>query len=246
MQIIRETINCRQLLQHKNSKRVNPFNLVKCTFDYTHTDDKRILDTVIQKGKAMSIHVNKGAANDASYARNANRLVNNCVAGMLAEYTWKSVLNEVSEVVKETPFSSANNQIDLQIIKNNKTIEVRSSFPRNGIEFAICHSNCEFDIIGPYANSYKRGEIQKDFYVRTLFPFQSRLLLDNIRKTPFNVYLTGGATWEMMINDAYSKAKDFIPEDEMNLSRLTTKTHYRVVPFSNALDTNEMYNVITN
>ena len=79
---------------------------------------------------------------------------------------------EKMEAILDNPyilFDDASRQIDLKVISNNKKIEVRSSFPRNGIEFAICHPSYEFDVIGPYSNNYKPGEIQKDYYVRTLF-----------------------------------------------------------------------------
>ncbi|MFR9165704.1 MAG: hypothetical protein ACLVKO_05585 [Dysgonomonas sp.] len=163
--------------------------------------------------------------------------MDNCIAGVLAEFCWKDYLNKEIEIVSETEFSSANNQIDLRIISNSKTIEVRSSFPRNGISFAICHPQHQFDIIGPYANSYKPGEIQKDFYVRTLYPFQSNLIATKIKEDEFKVYLTGGATWNMMINPEIGINKNLIPEDELDPTRINTASTYRVVPFNKALDT---------
>ena len=32
-------------------------------------------------------------------------------------------------------------------------------------------SKYQFDVIGPYVNDYKPGEINKDFFVRTLYPY---------------------------------------------------------------------------
>lgn len=47
-----------------------------------------------------------------------------------------------------------------------------------------------------------------------------------------------------MIDDNISLSKSFIPEDEINIKRLNSKTNYRVVPFSRALDTVEIYNLM--
>lgn len=244
MKITKEIINCPDIPQYRFSKRRDAFRLVKYEFDYTDKSDREIIDDLIQKGEQLSKLVNNGAANNANYSRNIERLQNNCIAGLLAEFAWKNFLNSEKYVVEETPFNGANGQIDLKVIKDNKTIEVRSSFPRNGVDFAICHQTYEFDVIGPYANSYKPNEIQKDYYVRALFPFDSSLLINNLKQNNFHLYLTGGATWDMMVNNDFSKTKDFIPDGEMNIDRMSTRTNYRVVPFSKSLDTKEIYDLI--
>ena len=142
---------------------------------------------------------------------------------------------------------------------HNKKIEVRSSFPRNGIDFALCSSTDEFDVIGMYSNGYKPAEIQKNYYVRALFHLalvrywdkdaNTRIpivekLLEKIKTDGFETFLTGGATWEMMIDDSIGMAKNFIPHDEKSIGRLKTATSYRVVPFSKALDTKEIFDMI--
>ena len=123
-----------------------------------------------------------------------------------------------------------------------KKIEVRSSFPRNGIEFAICHPSYEFDVIGPYSNNYKPGEIQKDYYVRTLFHLYNPTdIISMISADSFKVYLTGGATWDMMIDTDYSKNKTLLPDFGLGVIQ---KASYRVVPFSKSKDTREIKRVI--
>ena len=57
----------------------------------------------------------------------------------------------------------------IRIISNGKKIEVRSSFPRNGCEFALCNPKYQFDILGPYHNAYKPAEVSKDYFLRTFF-----------------------------------------------------------------------------
>jgi len=234
---------CRNNPTYRHSKRLLPFNYVTCSFNYNSSPtDKAIIDSLLVKAHELADSVYIGAANDPTLLRNKDRVLNNCIAGVLAEYSWKHYLNQDSEVVTETPFNSASNQIDLQIITNSKTIEVRSSFPRNGISFAICHPSFQFDIIGPYVNSYKPEEIQKNFYIRTLYPFTSNLISTKIKEDGFDVYLTGGATWEMMINSEIAINKNFIPEDELDPKRIGTASNYRVVPFDKVLDTLQIKN----
>lgn len=226
------------------TKRDKHFCIIGYQFDYTNADDKALLEGIIESSAVLSKRVNVGAANDSTSVRSNDRLFANCIAGLTSEYCWKHFLNYRSICVRTTPFESAANQIDLEIIANKKRIEVRSSFPRNGISFAICHPEKEFDILGPYSNSYKPGEVHKDYYVRTLFHLDTPLsIIDKIRSSEFNVYLTGGATHDMMFNPALSKEKDLIPEDTFGVQE---RTAYRVVPFHNALDCREIYRMITN
>lgn len=178
----------------------------------------------------------------AMHERSPERILADCIAGVVSEYFWKLYLNSEENVVSETEFDDASRQIDLKVISNNKKIEVRSSFPRNGIEFAICHPSYEFDVIGPYSNNYKPGEIQKDYYVRTLFHLYNPTdIISMISADSFKVYLTGGATWDMMIDNDYSKNKTLLPDFGLGVIQ---KASYRVVPFSKSKDTREIKRVI--
>jgi hypothetical protein len=254
------SIECER--EFPDSKRLNNFQIVVFTFDYESVpEDKILIDSLVEKGVTLANKVNPGSANDGTRKRDFERIKNNCVAGILAEYCWKFYLNDSNLIIRvsETPFEYASNQIDLQIIKVKKSIEVRSSFPRNGIPFALCHPYKEFDVIGPYATDYKPGEIKKDFYVRTLFHLKKvgefkgygdkmipiiEKIMDKIYKSNFEVSLTGGADWEMMSNDEIAKNKNFIPEDELSIDRSKTASDYRVIPFSKAMDTVEIYEII--
>ncbi len=225
------------------TKRETPFCIIGYQFDYTNPNDKVLLDGIIKSSDVLARNVNVGAANDSTNSRSKERLLANCIAGLTSEYCWKHFLNYREDCVRTTPFESAANQIDLEIIANQKRIEVRSSFPRNGLSFAICHPEKEFDILGPYSNSYKPGEVYKDYYVRTLFHLDTPLrIIEKIRSKEFILYLTGGATHDMMFNPCLSKDKDLIPEDSFGVQERTT---YRVVPFHNALDCREIYSRIT-
>lgn len=245
MKITEKTIKCRDIENYENSNRIRDFNIAIFTFDYDG-DDRKFLDKVIQKGTILAQRVNPAAANNASHKRKKERLINNATAGLLAEYCWKQYINSKSgkTIVDYTKFDGASSQIDLVTINKGKLIEVRSSFPRNGIEFAICHEEFQFDILGPYSNLVKPGEIQKDFYTRTLFHIPNgTTFLQLLKKASFNVYLTGGATWEMMIDDKFSINKNLLPEDAVSVNE-DEQSAYRVVPFDKALDTIEIFELI--
>ena len=238
-------INCKE--HFSNTCRTTPFIVVEYDFDYANCDDKAILDDLIVAAETLASQVNPGAANDSTVARSNNRILANCIAGVVSEFCWKDFLNakpdsKDAKRVDSTPFTEAKNQIDLEVIANHKKIEVRSSFPRNGIEFAICNNPYEFDILGPYSNSYKPGEIQKDYYVRTLYHLERPTdIINVIRSNSFSVILAGGATWSMMLDDSISKDKSLVPDDEM----VESETLYRVVPYHNALDCRDIYLLIS-
>lgn len=168
MKLTIENIKCKDYDRNTNMQK--DFSVAKYLFNYlSDKDDKQLLDSIILKGTELARKVNSGAANDSTKKREFEKIVNNCIAGILSEFLWKEFLNRDGNIVEETIFLSSSNQIDLKIVSNNKKIEVRSSFPRNGIDFALCSSSYEFDIIGMYSNDYKPLEIQKDYYVRSLF-----------------------------------------------------------------------------
>jgi hypothetical protein len=238
-----KTIKCQDIPSYRNSNRSNDFKVVVYSLDYER-EDKEFIDRIINSGKRLAHHVNPAAANNAFHKRTKERLVDNCVAGVLAEYCWKKFLNDTAgdKIVDFTDFKGASIQIDLITLNSKKLIEVRSSFPRNGLEFAICHSTHEFDILGPYSNQVKPSEIQKDFYTRTLFHVpQGADFVELLKSSDFKVYLTGGASWDMMMNDNYSQNKNLLPEDALSKQEEST---YRVVPFSKALDSMEIYDLI--
>jgi len=244
MQWLMKTIDCNK--HYNDTKRVEPFNVIVVIFRYAScSEDKVFLDAIIEKGLGLANKVKAGAANDALSERSRKRIEENCIAGLLAEQLWKEYLNREDLVVKETDFDGADKQIDLAILCNNKKIEVRSSFPRNGIEFAICHGAYQFDIIGPYTNNYKPAEIQKDYYIRTLFHIEKGTTFSKkLTQNDFEASLTGGATWSMMVDDKIALTKSFIPEDEIQVKRLESASSYRVVPFSRALDTKQIYDLV--
>lgn len=231
------------LRKYPNTKRETPFRVVVYTLNYqSDASDKVLIDDLLCKSKELASKVNQYRANNSTVIRSPMVILANSIAGIVSEYFWMKYLNRDHIYVTETEFTDSSTQIDLKVLHNNKKIEVRSSFPRNGIDFAICHPYYQFDILGPYSNSYKIGEIQKDYYVRTLYHlYHPTDIVQKIKEDNFKIYLTGGATWEMMIDDNFAINKDLVPQDDLYER---AKTTYRVVPFSNALDTGEIKNII--
>src|SRR6185437_467440 len=246
MRIEIEKIKCREIKSFESSNRDSDFWISKYIFNYANNSfDKGLLNQIEEIGNKLADSVNDLAANDSSNKRSSERKRSNAIAGVLAEYCWKNFLNSVSieTLVKETEYVDKSSQIDLILIKSKKTIEVRSSFPRNGVQFAICSPKYEFDILGPYSNSYKPNEPQKDFYLRTLFHVGSPIdFLTEFKNDNFIAYLTGAATWAMMVDENISKNKTLIPED--TISDIEKESLYRVVPFSKALDCSQIFKLI--
>lgn len=236
----RQTIICQN--QFPKSCRKTPFSIVRYSLNYEESYDREVVDNLIDEAQLLSEKVWRGRANISQSERSKTVVLSNCYAGVFSEFFWRDFLNHEQTVVSSTEYVSAANQIDLEIIKNKKKIEVRSSFPRNGVAFAICHPAYQFDILGPYHNSYKPQEIQKDFYVRTFFPLKSpSFILRDVKSSHFEIFLVGGATWEMMWDRNISKFKNLRPEDD---SFAQEPSSYRVVPICHALDSFEMYELI--
>ena len=77
---------------------------------------------------------------------------------------------------------------------------------------------------------------------RTLFHLYNPTdIISMISADSFKVYLTGGATWDMMIDNDYSKNKTLLPDFGLGVIQ---KASYRVVPFSKSKDTREIKRVI--
>ena len=164
---------------------------------------------------------------------------------MLSESAWRLAVNGLTkkETLLSTKFTQSYNQIDL-VTSDNKTIEVRSSFPRKGLAFALCNPTYEFDVIGPYVNDYKPGEISKDIYVRTLFPFEESELIERIRGKGIQMYLTGGATNKMFSNSSLFIEKSMTAMEDSALNQAGPTSKYKVIPFSKALDTFQIAEIL--
>jgi hypothetical protein len=214
-------------------------------FNYrSDTHDATLLKHLIKRGIKLAAVVNPTLARNASRRRTFQTVRRNCIAGVIAEYSWRYWLN--SEAIKQglkvsakcKVFQSVDKHIDISVMYpggTSKTVEVRSSFPYTGLQNAICRV---FDIVGWYVNPVKTKEIKKDYYARVLYPFNSKELRSKLMSDSFSVFLAGGATRSLLEQSPYSKDKNFIPYDDVDSMLSTELGTYRVIePIVNAYDT---------
>jgi len=217
-----ENFNCQNPLDKWNINRV--YTLIKCTFNNTG-DNKAYIQ---KKALELAVAVNPHRANDATTQRGKERLIKDAIGGVLAEHGWLYYINTFyNSIASFTSFNGANGQIDI-ILSNGKTIEIRSSFPRNGVKFAVCNNKFNFRNICKYENFYKPSEINKDFFGSVLFETSKNDILDSDEVI---FYLIGGSTREMM-NSYLCYTSDLTAEDDLT----QTKTKYRVINLKDALD----------
>lgn len=218
-----ETIDCQNPNNIQNTKRV--YKVIRCIFKNKANGSS----IYYQKAWDLAKQVNPHKANDSVSQRDKERLILDSLGGVLAEYGWfYYITRNFGSIVNFTEFKSSIGQIDL-LLNNGKTIEVRSSFPRNGIKFAICNERNNFKNICKYNNLYKPSEKDKDFFACVLFETQKNQML-NANEIIF--YLIGGSTREMMLDDNISYIADLVAEDDL----VQQKTSYKVIKLYNALD----------
>lgn len=237
-------LNCSD--HYPNTNRVSRFRYIQVeVLPATNLQDEYLLKGMLTQAKTLARQVTKNSANDASFVRSQERLIRNALAGLLSESAWRLAVNGLTkkETLSSTNFTHTYGQIDL-VTDDNKTIEVRSSFPRKGLVFALCNPTYEFDVIGPYVNDYKPGEISKNIYVRTLFPFEESELLERIRGKGIQMFLTGGATHEMFNESSLFIEKTMTSMEDVLLNQVGPASKYKVIPFSKALDTFEIAEIL--
>lgn len=218
-----EIIDCQNPKDTKNIKR--KYKIIKSIF-------KNKIDEALkyyQKAWNLAKQVNPHKANDSISSRDKERLTLDALGGILAEYGWfYYIKRNFGDIVSFTEFKSSIGQIDL-LLNNGKTIEVRSSFPRNGIKFAICNERYNFKNICKYHNLYKPDEMDKDFFACVLFETQKNQM-SNADEIIF--YLIGGSTRKMMLDDTIAYIDDLVAEDDF----VQQKTYYKVIKLYDALD----------
>jgi len=205
-------------------------------------EDRHFLDSLHQEARALAERVSAEQANTAQI-RSPDILYLDCLSGCLAEQASVIWLNTALKegVASRPPADSARNQIDLLLGASSKTIEVRSSFVRNGLEFALFQKERDsgrqyIDILGPYQNpSYKASERYKDYYLRVLFPGVKQKCASLLATEGYTFYITGGATKEMMQSDDFSYIKDLSPRE----GEVLAAGNYRVIPLGQSLDSDQ-------
>lgn len=104
----------------------------------------------------------------------------------------------------------------------------------------MCFKNYIFDVLGGYVNEYKCVKLEKDYYVRVLYPFPQNSFKDYYDKNIVEVYRTCGATMSMMNDKTLYKEKSLKPDD----SFVEKESTYRVIPFDKSLDTLQIRKLI--
>ncbi len=230
MNLSKVVINCQAPVNNYYSNRV--FNIIQCTIQ----KGSPVYIDILAKADLLAQKVNSGAANNSEYERNLKRRRIDSFGGLLAEQGWEWFINSVyGAIASPTPFSGASVQIDIQL-QNGEKLEVRSSFPYKGVKFALCNNGANFKNIGPYSNSIKPGEIQKNMYLAVLFDTPKLQLLD---ADTIVFSLVGGSTWDMMVSVGQNVT--LAPWDDDSFAVLSS---YRVVFLKDALDAEEVINSI--
>lgn len=224
-EFIYETIYCKSGV-FANSNVDKTHTVVKCIFD-NHSEHAHYYH---EKAHELASKVNPNMANHSDNPREQNVILIDAFTGLLAEHACYHYIKKVfGKIVRFTEYESNGVQIDL-MLDNGKTIEVRSSMPQNGIQFAICNTLNAFRNVGSYTNLYKKSETGKDFFMAVLFENKKETVLTDEQVI---LYLVGGSTKEMMessiAEDTYLSPKD-------NPSKITEKTKYRGIKLYDALD----------
>ena len=196
--------------------------------------------------RRLSDAVNPGQANTSKKRDNEIIYINN-LSGQIAETTCERILKYYlgDKNVYRPESDTSKNQIDIKLI-NNKSIEVRSSCIRNGIEFALFQkdkNNSEqqyVDVIGPYRNEYKNNEQYKDYYMRALFICDTKDFLQFISQDTISFYITGGATGDMMKDPKYYQSKHLSPKG----GQVVIESDYDVIPLGKSLDFPKFINIL--
>lgn len=190
--------------------------------------------------------LNRGQAN-SSEIRDLTTVELDNLSGIIAEMACKEILDWEygKEKVERQESETSYNQVDLRLY-NGKTIEVRSSCVRNGIDFALFAKKDQeskgqyFDVIGPYSNGYKGGESYKDYYMRVLYVCDKHDFMKLLGQPFLNLWITGGATKAMMMNPDIVQEKHLTPAG----GQVKVESDYHVIPLSKSLDIAEFFQIL--
>lgn len=202
--------------------------------------DNQDTQDLIQRAKNRLAEISFNKADSSGENREPDEMKYKSLSGLIVEQVCFEILkrkNTSPNIIVELDKSNTPiEQIDLRIKKEwknsyeqkevqEKTIEVRASFPRY-IKSAI---NKNFDVIGPYQNPIKgESEIEKDFYLRFFYELDyslkqyviyenqkvhySKTSTNLLKKVYFDedlrlkkdlaIYFVGGATKEMMADQS--------------------------------------------
>lgn len=203
----------KNLTLNSNSIRIQKSYTI-CEFRFSDFDSLT-QQTIISEAKNLALNTNSGAANSGD-TRTPIVKINDAYAGILAEFATLKFLNNIIQNSAERPVvNNTANQIDLSwnYFGNPLTLEVRSSFVNNGLQFGLFAINPStrqtyFDVLGPYyQQSYKtQYEPPKDAYVRVLFEGKKYDVENRFINNDEAFYLIGFMDGQTLINMNYHKS----------------------------------------
>lgn len=206
--------------------------------DFTETEQLEILS---EANKILN-NAHSRAAN-SNIIRNEKTKENDAFAGILAEFAIMKFLNSLQQNSAYRPIiTSTKNQIDIiwKYQKIDFSLEVRSSFVRNGIEFALYAINpakeeTYFDVLGPYYQEYKTTyDNQRDVYARVLFSGNKYNVKERFITQKESFYIIGFMYGEYLVNLNLHKS---LESDDSTFSKFGSKTgDYLVSPINNITD----------
>ena len=86
MRIENLVINC--TARYPRTCRRTPFEVVVYELNYS-SEDKDLMDLLRTKAEELARQVNPGAANNSMHERSPERILADCIAGVVSEYFWK-------------------------------------------------------------------------------------------------------------------------------------------------------------
>lgn len=233
----------KQIVQQvRNNTFTNGYGIARKTFrclEINIPTSGEWMQDIIAKAEIIEDRLNAGQAN-SSEERDKKTIKIDNLSGLIAEHACDVILRRYlgKEKVEKPSSETSKNQIDIILADGKRTIEVRSSCVKNGIDFALFAKPKDrtdeqyFDVIGPYSNGYKPGEIEKDLYMRVLYCCEKKDFLKLLEQPVLALYITGGATKEMMQNETIYQIKHLVPAG----GEVEIESDYRVIPLGKSLD----------
>lgn len=219
--------------------------VVEFRFSDFGDDDK---EKIKQDAEELSKKANKKGANSGK-ERTKKVVENDAYAGVLAEFATVYYLNSLNLGIAYRPeVTDLSNQVDVEWKFNeklSKTIEVRSSFVKHGLDFGLfvidkSTNQPYFDIIGPYyQKEYKKDyEQKKDLSARVLFEKTKYDVKHRFIENDEPFYLIGFLSGEKLINLNYHKS--LTERDATNL----VSGDYYVAPINQIWDIAEFKGIL--
>lgn len=243
-------MNTEDIIKYSERNKISTYNSVDrddfVCLEINIANESQWMKRVCSYAQKIVPNLNAGQANSSELRALSVVEIDN-LSGLIAEYACEEILRwrYGKNLIVKPENNTSHNQIDLKLY-NGKTIEVRSSCVRNGIDFAIFARNKKvegeqyFDVIGPYSNGYKKVELFKDYYMRVLYECDKRNFLDLLEGPKLRLYVTGGATKSMMNDIDYYQIKHLTPAG----GQVRVESDYRVIPLSKSLDIKEFFAVL--